>query len=198
MPASPASPQSRLLPAFASPSDLAAEDFAVLESDAKPDLDRDIAAIWTLNREGKSEEAIAAARALVAQYPDEPRAHFEYAGALDYQGREAEAIAPYRQAQALGLSGDDIPRLYVQLGSTLRNVGELDEAVRFLEEGRSRFPDHAGIRTFLALALVSAGRCREAVVTLLDLIAANAAHIDLDGYDRALREYTDELRHQDS
>lgn len=157
-------------------------------------FDRDIARSWELNREGRGKEALAILRALVDQYPDEPRAHFEYAGALDFQGREAEAVAPYRRAQALGLSGDDLPRLHVQLGSTLRNIGEYEDAERFLAVGRARFPDHAGIQAFHALALVSADRCAEAVVTLLDLVTSNAERIDLDGYDRALRAYADELR----
>jgi tetratricopeptide (TPR) repeat protein len=162
------------------------------------DFEREIARSWTLNREGKAEAALAIVAALVARYPDEPRAHFEYAGALDYQGREAEAVAPYRRAQALGLSGDDLPRLYVQLGSTLRNVGQFGEAEAFLAEGRARFPDHAGIQGFHALALASADRCPEAVVTLLDLITGHADRIDLDGYERALRAYTDELRESTS
>lgn len=157
-------------------------------------LDQDVARSWALNREGRSDEALAIVKALVERYPDDARAHFEYAGALDYQGREAEAVEPYRRAQELGLSGDDLPRLYVQLGSTLRNVGELDEAERFLREGRRRFPRHAGIQAFHALALVSAGRGQEAVVALLDLITDNADQIELDGYDRALRAYADELR----
>ena len=157
-------------------------------------FEAEVARSWALNREGRAEEALAIVRTLVERFPIDPRAHFEYAGALDYQGREADAVAPYRRAQALGLAGDELPRLYVQLGSTLRNVGELDEAERFLAAGRERFPEHAGIRAFHALALHSAGRCHEAVVELLDLIAANADRIDLDGYERALRAYTDELR----
>lgn len=157
-------------------------------------LAAEAARIWHLNREGREDEALAAAEALVARYPDDPRAHFEYAGCLDFQGREAEAVAPYRRAQALDLAGDDLPRLYVQLGSTLRNVGEAEEAERFLREGRERFPDHAGIQAFHALALVSAGHASEAVVTLLDLITARSDRIDLDGYERALRAYADELR----
>jgi tetratricopeptide (TPR) repeat protein len=157
-------------------------------------FEAEVARSWALNREGRAEEALAIVRALVERYPDEPRAHFEYAGALDYQGHEAEAVPPYRKAQALGLAGDDLPRLYVQLGSTLRNVGEYDEAERFLAEGRQRYPEHAGVQAFHALALLSAGRCREAVVALLDLVTAHAKTIELDGYDRALRAYTDELR----
>jgi Flp pilus assembly protein TadD len=165
-------------------------------SDARQEFEEAVARSWALNREGRGEEALAIVRDLVARYPDNPRAHFEYAGALDYLGREVDAVAPYRQAQALGLSGDDLPRLYVQLGSTLRNVGQLSDAVDFLQEGRARFPDHAALRAFHALALVSAGQCREAVVSLLDLVNAHADAIQLEGYERALRSYADELRNE--
>src|SRR3954447_15205759 len=94
-------------------------------------FDREVDRIWALNRENRGNEALDLARSLVDRYPDDPRSHFEYAGVLDFQGREADAVAPYRRAQALGLSGEDLPRLYVQLGSTLRNVGETAEALRF-------------------------------------------------------------------
>jgi Flp pilus assembly protein TadD len=157
-------------------------------------FDREVAQIWALNREDRGNEALKLAASLVEQFPNDPRSHFEYAGVLDFQGRETDAVAPYRRAQELGLSGDDLPRLYVQLGSTLRNVGLLEEAVRFLAEGRERFPDYAAIRAFHALALVSAGRCSEAVVTLLEIVTELGSSTDLDGYDRALRSYTDQLR----
>src|SRR5918993_1394456 len=104
-------------------------------------FDTAVARGWALARVGQEDAAIALFGALVERYPGEPRSHFEYAGALDYAGREAEAVAPYRQAFALGLSGDDLPRLYVQLGSTLRTVGEVAEAVRWLSDGRDRFSD---------------------------------------------------------
>src|SRR5512133_3537488 len=126
-------------------------------SDACEGFEEEVARSWALNRAGQEEEALAIVRALVERCPNDPRAHFEFAGALDFQGHEAEAVAPYRRAQTLGLAGGDLPRLYVQLGSTLRNVGEFDEAVEFLQEGRTRFPDHAAIRAFHALALLSAG-----------------------------------------
>ena len=164
------------------------------ESEVAASFDREVARIRTLNQEGWASEALELAATLVKHYPDDPRSHFEYAGVLDFQGREAYAVAPYRRAQELGLSGADLPRLYVQLGSTLRNVGQFEEAVCFLAEGCQRFPDHAAIRAFYALALVSAGRCPEAAVTLLELVTEQSSLIDLDGYDRVLRQYTDELR----
>jgi tetratricopeptide (TPR) repeat protein len=163
-------------------------------ADPNANFDAEVARIWALNREGRAEEALAMAQALVERYPDHPRTHFEYAGALDFQGREAEAVAPYQRAQELGLSGDDLPRLHVQLGSTLRNVGKAWDAAHLLEDGRAQFPDYAAIRAFRALALVDAGCPEEAVVELLDVILANAEAIGLDGYERALREYTEALR----
>ena len=169
----------------------------MLSTEERTDFDGAVAESWRLNREGRADEALAILRDLVASFPHEPRAHFEYAGALDFQGREAEAVVPYRRAQALGLGGDHLPRLYVQLGSTLRNVGECEEAVRFLAEGRDRFPHHAALRAFHVLALTSAGRCPEAVAEALDLVLDSDA-IALDGYDRALREYAALLRAEET
>ena len=168
------------------------------QSEKNPRFDREVAQVWELNQEERGNEALDLALSLVERYPDDPRSHFQYAGVLDFQGREADAVAPYRRAQALGLSGDDLPRLYVQLGSTLRNVGQCEEAAHFLAEGCQRFPDHAAIRAFYALALVSAGRCPEAAVTLLELVTDQSSSIDLDGYDRALRQYIGELRERPS
>jgi tetratricopeptide (TPR) repeat protein len=170
------------------------ENCHMADAEMPSNFDAEVARSWALNREGRAEEALAIVKGLVERYPDNPRAHFEYAGALDFQGREAEAVAPYRRAQELGLSGDDLPRLYVQLGSTLRNLGKAWEAVHLLEEGREQFPAYAPIRAFRALALASAGCADEAVVELLDVILANGDRIDLDGYERALREYTEALR----
>jgi Flp pilus assembly protein TadD len=158
------------------------------------ELDARIAEGRALSRAGRDEDAIASFQRLVEEFPEEPRAHFELAGTYDYVGREAEAVAPYRRAMELGLIGDDVPRWYVQLGSTLRNVGETEEAVRLLSDGQERFPDDAAIRVFLALALHSAGRDREALVALLDVLLANREGVALRGYERAIGEYTDELR----
>jgi tetratricopeptide (TPR) repeat protein len=170
------------------------ENEGMAGTDPTAEFDAEAARIWALNREGKAEGALAVAKGLVDRYPDNPRAHFEYAGTLDFQGREEEAVVPYRRAQELGLSGADLPRFYVQLGSTLRNIGKAWDAVHLLEEGRAKFPDYAPIRAFRALALVSAGCADEAVVELLDVILANAACLNLDGYERALLEYTEALR----
>jgi predicted Zn-dependent protease len=153
-----------------------------------------IARAWKLIREERAEEAMATLQTLVEDFPRNARAHFEYAGALDFQGREEEAIEPYFRAAALGLPAEDVPRLHVQLGSTLRNVGMLDEAEQLLASGRRQFPDYPALATFHALALTSLGRADEAVASLLELLVDRADSIDLDGYQRALHEYASDLR----
>ena len=153
-----------------------------------------IARAWELMREERAEKAVAILRSLAEEFPRNARTHFEYAGALDFLGREEEAVDPYFRAAALGLPAEDVPRLHVQLGSTLRNVGELEEAERLLAQGRSQFPDYAAIQAFHALALTSLGRTEEAVASLLELLVDRADSINLDGYQRALREYAADLR----
>jgi tetratricopeptide (TPR) repeat protein len=145
--------------------------------------------IRLLNRSGKFEDALQAACELVGRFPDNPHAHFVLAGTLDFQDREADAVPPYQRAWELGLAGDDVPRFYVQYGSTLRNVGQFGEAVRGLQEGRARFPENAAIQAFLALALFSAGRAAEALATALSIVTSPATSPSLRGYERALREY---------
>lgn len=147
---------------------------------------------FELEREGKDAEAIEFFRKLLEQFPNDPRAYFEYGGAFDSAGQEAEAVPLYRKAMEMGLSGEYLPQVYVQLGSSLRNVKAYDEAVTTLEEGCKRFPDHAALRVFLAYALESVGRNREALTVLHELAIQHIQTPDMLDYKRAIRYYTDE------
>jgi tetratricopeptide (TPR) repeat protein len=158
------------------------------------DFEARIAIGNTLEREGKDDEAIAHFKALLDEYPDQPRAHFEYAGAFDSAGREAEAVPHYRRAMEMGLPEEILAQAYVQFGSTLRNIREYDEAARLLREGAARFPDHAAIRLFLALVLHSAGEDRAAVIDLLELAIQHIQTPDMQRYQRAIRYYVDEVK----
>jgi tetratricopeptide (TPR) repeat protein len=108
-------------------------------------------------------------------------------GEHDSAGREQEAIPLYERALAAGL-GEERPRALLQLGSSLRNAGRIDEAVALLEEARREYPDFRPLRAFLALALHSAGRAEEALAELLNAIA------DEGEYERSLRAYAAALR----
>jgi tetratricopeptide (TPR) repeat protein len=128
--------------------------------------------------------------------PDDAAAWFRYGGALDYSDREAAAMDAYQRVLDLGvdrLEPDDQPRLFVQAGSTLRNLGRLDEARELLESGRWQFPDNRAIVAFLALVEVSAGNQGRAVDLLFEaLLAPDDGSVP--HYRRALAWYAADIR----
>jgi tetratricopeptide (TPR) repeat protein len=148
---------------------------------------------WAAARREGPEPTVGYFRDLLRQHPGDARALFEYAGALDYADREAEAAPVYEQAFSAGLDGEDLRRGLIQYGSTLRNLGRFDEAVSALRRADERFPGHDSIAAFLALALTSAGQCQEAVARLIVLALDRIGGEDLEHYEWALRNYAAEL-----
>jgi tetratricopeptide (TPR) repeat protein len=124
---------------------------------------------------------------------DEARREYEVGGEHDSAGREEEAIAHYERALELGLDEELMPGLLLQYGSTLRNVGRLDDALAVLSEGAARYPDHAALRIFRAFALASAGRDREALVDVLNLARTRIDAPEIRRYARSLENYTRDL-----
>ena len=112
---------------------------------------------------------------------------YERGGEHDSAGRADEAIPLYERALATGLSGELRARCLLQLGSSLRNLGRVDEAVALLRDARREFPQFRPLRAFLALALHSVGSDREALRELLEAIA------DEGDYERSIRAYAAEL-----
>jgi hypothetical protein len=78
---------------------------------------------------------------------------FERACAHDAAGEEAQAIPHYERALAGGLPAEVKPRAQLGLGSSLRNVGRVAEAVAVLEAAVREHPTDAALKSFLALAL---------------------------------------------
>lgn len=128
---------------------------------------------------------------------DDAEAWYRLGSALDSAGEEAEAIVAYERVFDLGidrLADSDKPQLYVQTGSTLRNLGRLAEARNLLEEGRKRFPDFRALGAFLALVEISAGEDQRAIDLLFDALL-NRVEDDhsIQRYHRSLRWYADHL-----
>ncbi len=120
----------------------------------------------------------------------EAKAAFDTAAKRDSHGEGAAAIPEYERALALGLGADERCQALLGLGSSLRNVGRAEEAVRVLRAAVDEFPEHAAMRAFLALALHSLGDGRQAMVTLLDLVTRYAP---IGPYARSLGGYRDAL-----
>ncbi len=109
----------------------------------------------------------------------------------DSAGREALAVGPYREALALGLPPGMALAARIQLASTLRNLGEVDESIGILRAVVAENPRHRAARMFLALALLTGERGPEAVHELLDLLLTNPG--PPEQYARSLRGYADDL-----
>jgi tetratricopeptide (TPR) repeat protein len=77
--------------------------------------------------------------------PSDMKALFEYAGAFDFMGQEAQALPHYEKVLEVGydsLPQEDQPRLFVQLGSTLRNLKRFSESRDALLKGLEHFPGY--------------------------------------------------------
>jgi tetratricopeptide (TPR) repeat protein len=110
----------------------------------------------------------------------------------DSAGREAEAVAEYRAALEAGIDEEDMLGALLGFGSTLRNVGELEESERVLRQAVTRYPDHAALRVFLSFTRWTSGDQRGAMQELIEaLFRADAP--GMERYQRAIRGYADEL-----
>jgi tetratricopeptide (TPR) repeat protein len=131
---------------------------------------------------------------LAAELPDgDPIAAFERACAWDSTGHSDRAVPLYQRALDDGLAGYRRRRAVIQMSSSLRNIGQVDEAVALLEAERNLDPatldDQTrtladAISATLALCLADSGRDREAVSVAL---AALAPH--LPRYQRSMANY---------
>lgn len=131
---------------------------------------------------------------LSAEAPEDGPVAFEYASALDAAGREDEAIPVYRQALAWGLDSEMEYRTLVQLGSSLRVIGDSQGAVTVHRQACSRWPERAANRLFLALALLDSDTPGAAVAEALSVALGAEGDEDLDYYRRALTAYCEQLR----
>jgi len=138
--------------------------------------------------ETRPEASVTAMREFLAGHPAAGAlASFELAGVHDSVGLETEAVPLYQQALAKGLDAVHAARARIQLASTLRNLGQLDEAIELLSRPSGTGDDPARM-AFLALALHSAGRHDEALQQALQALIPS-----LQRYQRSLSGYAAEL-----
>ena len=94
-----------------------------------PSWEDRIAAFWRDADDKRPEAMWAGLEPLLRERPDgDAAAAFERASLHDMLGEEHSAIPHYRAAIAAGLDAERQGYATIQLASTLRNVGELDEA----------------------------------------------------------------------
>ncbi len=111
----------------------------------------------------------------------------------DTAGREEEALAHYRRAFEVGVPDDELAGASLGFGSTLRNVGSVDESIRVLSAAVERFPEHRALRVFLAYSLWSAGRQADALRALVAALYVGEPAPELERYRRSIMGYADDL-----
>jgi hypothetical protein len=152
--------------------------------------ERRIAELWARAPQLEGADLVAGVDALADERePDDAAALFERACARDTAGIEGEAEGFYRAALATGgLDPYRRCRASIQLASTLRILGQLQESEQLLvteldlhmAAGASRVL-HDEARTILALTYVAQGRPTEAVGLVLSVLAPR-----LSRYNRSM------------
>ena len=153
---------------------------STLTRDPRADWETRVAATWKIADTLSPNELVRAIDLIAAELPpDDPFALFERACCRDTAGREAEAEPLYRAALASGaLDPYRHARASIQLGSTLRHLGRLDESEALLlaqlERCRAEGPGavlHDEVRTVLAFTWLAQGRAVEAACLALETLA---------------------------
>ena len=116
---------------------------------------------------------------------------FKYANALDFLGKETEAVPLYQMAIGLGLSVKMKTQAEIQLGSSLSVIGESESAIAILSRVYKETGDPAAL-TFLCIALFRSGELEKSIKEALSYIISGNQGL-LPEYKRALSQYLDEI-----
>ncbi|HYN67199.1 MAG TPA: tetratricopeptide repeat protein [Ornithinibacter sp.] len=162
----------------------------VVRARGEHECEDEITALWELP---DATERVEAAAALYDAHPGDARIAYEYAGAHDSAGDEAAAVPLYEAALSAGLREPHRHRAQVQLASSLRSVGRLDEAVAVIDDVAARHPESLGVAAFRALAHHDAVGATRALSELLAAVAATSTDPDVVRYRRAITAYAADL-----
>jgi Tetratrico peptide repeat len=161
-----------------------------LTHDATADWESRVAAFWKIADTLTPQELVRTADALASERPaDDAAALFERACARDTAGIENGAEPLYRAALSSGaLDPYRNARASIQLGSTLRHLGRLDESEQLLLAQLQRCKEegpgaalHDEVRAVLAFTWIAQGRTLEAAALALETLAPH-----LTRYNRSM------------
>jgi hypothetical protein len=158
---------------------------------ADRDWEDRIAAAWSGLDDAEPRGFVERIDALAAERPEgDAAALFERGCAQDSTGHPELAVPLYRAALAARLGGLRRRRATIQLASSLRVMGLVDDSIALLTPELDAPVDALtdAVRAFLALALAERGREREALSMTLVALARH-----LPRYNRSLARYAQAL-----
>jgi tetratricopeptide (TPR) repeat protein len=130
---------------------------------------------------------------LVALYPENAEINYQTGIAHDNTGLGKEAIPYYVKAIDLGLSGSDLERCLLGLGSTYRVLGQYEKSVETLRRGVTEFPDHRGLQIFYSMALYNTGKYKDALEIALMNLMETTNDEKLQYFKRGISYYAQNL-----
>lgn len=158
------------------------------------ELDEALDAIFNRRDRANMRPTIDALEAVLRNHPDEPRVVYEVGGAYDTDGQEERAIGYYERALALGLDGELRRRCLLQYGSTLRNLGRLEESLAVFDRAIAEHPSSVSLPVFRALTRHAQGRPNAAIADLLEAIADQLNSPEIARYEAAIRGNAEYIR----
>jgi tetratricopeptide (TPR) repeat protein len=135
------------------------------------------------------EEARTLLLELHAAHPDDAEITYQTGVIHDNLGLGPEAIPFYTRAIAQGLSGPDLERCLLGLGSTYRALGRYQEAEETLRRGVREFPNNRALQIFLAMALYNTKKYKEAMELVLTNLLDTTSDEKLQYFKRGLSYY---------
>ncbi|WP_433747310.1 tetratricopeptide repeat protein [Falsibacillus pallidus] len=125
--------------------------------------------------------------------PDNAEINFQIGISYDNSGLSREAIPYYVKAIENGLSGSDLQRCLLGLGSTYRLLGYYKEAVETLRRGVDEFPEHRGLQIFYSIALYNSGEYKKAMELVLKNLVETTNDETLQYFKRGISFYAEHL-----
>lgn len=148
-------------------------------------------------RANQDQELLADVRArlleLLNENPNDAQVNYQTAIAHDNSGLGKEAIPYYERALQLGLSGSDLERCLLGLGSTYRYWGHYEKSIATLRRGVQEFPDNRALQVFLAMALYNGKQYKESAELLITNLMESTTDEKLLYFKRGILAYTEDL-----
>ncbi|MBM3843917.1 MAG: tetratricopeptide repeat protein [Verrucomicrobia bacterium] len=132
----------------------------------------------TLQRQGRTDEAIAIFRSVLERHPDNLEAHNDLAGAHLLQGRPADALPHLERAVALAPGRAEFQK---NLGNALQALGRAEAALGPHRRALELDPRLAEARAGLGFGLVLTGRAEEGLAELEQAVREAPRHAGVRG-----------------
>jgi len=146
-----------------------------------------------LRKQGKLKESNRLLVKQVQENANDAFIHYQCAWSFDLLGEESKAAPFYEKSIELGLSGQDLARAILGLGSTYRTLGKYEKSKKVFSRGRELFPDNKAIQVFYSMTLYNLKEYSAAMELLLECLTETTVNEEILNYKKAINFYADKL-----